>query len=457
MLWENAPQTLGANENFFLTPIFIQNYNQLSYLQKLLNWLLAAGYKNICIIDNNSTYDRLLQFYTDAETNHAVKLVRRNTNGSRTTLWEEQVLERFGVTGPFVYTDSDIVPEEFCPADLVGRLASHLRNHPQIFKAGLGLRIDDLPAHYRFRSQVVAWEKQFWMAPVGRGVFLSQIDTTFGLYRPNSAFAMSPALRTGYPYLGRHEPWYQDSENLTDEQRYYVGELEKTARGHWSRTRLPQWLEAEAAKRQNSDVKLLHLGCGNDIMPGWINLDRASTAGADIVFDLETCAEARLPIESDSVDGIYMCHAFQQIEAVVPMMQELHRIAKADARFIIRLPHGASDNAVADPTQRHRYLPDNFSYFAQPAHAAKDDDYAGDWSVKRVKLVVDQGLIGAECTSSVLARASRERNLVEEMIVELRCVKPARPRQHQTLECPAPTISTTGFDPESVFQAHYSP
>jgi SAM-dependent methyltransferase len=452
MQWKDAPQTLGSSENFFLTPIFIQNFNQLSYLRKLLNWLLAAGYKNICIIDNNSTYAPLLQFYTDVESSLEITVLRRKENGSKTTLWEGQFLERFGVTGPFVYTDSDIVPDEACPIDVVGRLASLLRDHPQIFKAGPGLRIDNLPTSYRFCQEVTAWEKQFWMAPVCRGAFLSAIDTAFALYRPNSTFALRPALRTGWPYLARHETWYQDSENLSEEQRYYALEVEKTLRSHWARRQLPQWLEVEAAKRTNSNLKLLHLGCGHEVMPGWINLDRNPTVAADIVFDLENCAERKLPMAADSIDGLFMCHAFQKIDAILPMMQELHRVAKADARFVIRLAHGASDEAFADPAHKRPYFPTSFVHYAQPAHADTNNDYSGDWRVQRVKLVVDQKLLESEGELKILERIRRERNVVEEMIVELRAVKPPRPRRQGLLECPVPAISGTRFDAESDFQ-----
>jgi len=449
MQWKDTPQTLGTGENFFLTPIFIQNFNQLSYLQKLVNWLLAAGYKNICVTDNHSTYAPLLQFYGEIESRDAIKVVRRNQNGSSTTLWEEQLLERFGVTGPFIYTDSDIVPETFCPSDVVGRLASELRDQPQILKAGLGLRIDNLPASYKFHDEVITWEKQFWRAPVLRGVFLSPIDTTFALYRPNSTFAMVPALRTGWPYLARHETWYHDSENLSEEQRSYRSEM---SWGHWSRSQLPAALKSAIATQADLHLKLLHLGCGHDNLPGWINLDRIPTLGADIVFDLEDCAERELPIAADTVDGLFMCHAFQQIDAILPMMQELHRVAKAGARFVIRLPHGASDESFADPAHKWPYFPSSFASYAQPAHAGTDSDYSGDWRVKRVTLVVDQNLIASESETQIRERIERELNVVQEMIVELRAVKPPRPRQPHLLEWPVPTISGTSFDAESDFQ-----
>lgn len=454
MRWQDAPQTLASSEDFFLTPIFIQNFNNVSYLRNLVRWLLTAGYENICVIDNHSTYAPLLQFYAEAESKSGIRIVRREVNGSRTTLWEERLLEKFGVTGPFVYTDSDIVPDESCPADVVARLAALLREHDSIFKAGLGLRIDDLPSSYRYRDQVVTWEKQFWTAPVCRGAFSADIDTTFALYRANSQFAMGPALRTGWPYLARHETWYQNSSNLSEEQRYYVAEIEKTTRSHWARTRLPPWLERQVANRTNSDLNLLHLACGREILPGWINLDRDPAAGADIVFDLETCAMQRLPIADNSVDGLFMCRGFSRIDAVLPMMQELHRVAKPDARFIARCRCRAADKAHSTAADGRRYGPDDFARYGQPARAGSNDNYSADWHVDRVKLVTDPRLIESEGEARALERAARQPDVVREMIVELRAVKPPRPRQLDLQEPAILTIGGTGFDVDSDFQRH---
>jgi SAM-dependent methyltransferase len=452
-LWKDAPKTLVESENFFLTPIFIQNFNQLSYLRRLLDWLLGTGYTNICIIDNHSSYVPLLQFYAEAQSRHGIHVVRRDRNGTRTTLWDGQYLERFGVTGPFVYTDSDVVPDKSCPADVIARLASYLRKYPHILKAGLGLRIDDLPESYTFRREVAAWERQFWRAPVCRGAVLAQIDTTFALYRPNSQFGIIPALRTGWPYLARHETWYQDSTSLSDEQQYYASEVEKTARSNWSRRQLPRWLLAEAAQRANSDLKLLHLACGRALMAGWINVDRDPAVGADIVFDLETCAEGKLPLAHDSVDGIFMHDQFQKIDAVGPMMSELYRVSKPDARFIIRLPYGKSGDGSS---HGRPYFPSSFAYYAQPAHVGLDDYYRDDWRVKRVRLVVDSDLIESEDEMQARGLIGQKPDRVKEMIVELRAVKPPRPRQQSLLEWPLPVVSGTSFDAESDFEIRSS-
>jgi hypothetical protein len=449
MLWRDAPTTLGADEDFFRTPIFIQNFNQRTYLQRLLNWLLAAGYRNICIIDNNSTYSPLLQLYGDLETSSPIKVLRRGQMGGRCVLWDDAILDRFGVSGPFVYTDSDIVPDWSCPNDIIGQLAKLLREHREIFKAGLGLRIDNLPARYQFRDDAFHWEKQFWMAPVLPGAFLAPIDTTFALYRPDSVFETAPALRTGWPYLARHETWYQDSANLCEEDRYYRSEVESSSRSHWARSELPGELRGPAKRLAQSTTQLLHLGCGHQTLPGWINLDRRPAPGVDVVFDLEDCSEKALPLNAGSVDGFFMPSVFDLIIATLPMMQELYRVAKPDARLIIRLAYDGYGNRAEANKATHRYLSSSFFRYAQPVYTGSDYDYTGDWQVKRIKLVVQSELVKSDSDSRILERIPQERNIVRKMIVELRAVKPARPRIPHLLEWPSLTISTTELDTES--------
>ena len=43
-------------------PIYIISYNRLDYIVQTINWLEERGYNNINIIDNNSTYEPLLEY-----------------------------------------------------------------------------------------------------------------------------------------------------------------------------------------------------------------------------------------------------------------------------------------------------------------------------------------------------------------------------------------------------------
>ena len=46
-----------------LIPVYIISFNRLKYLKQSIEWLESNGHRNIVIIDNNSSYKPLLEFY----------------------------------------------------------------------------------------------------------------------------------------------------------------------------------------------------------------------------------------------------------------------------------------------------------------------------------------------------------------------------------------------------------
>ena len=57
-------------------PIFINNYNRLTTLTQLIDALVSRGYTNITILDNQSTYPPLLDYYKT--TPHKVHRYKKN-------------------------------------------------------------------------------------------------------------------------------------------------------------------------------------------------------------------------------------------------------------------------------------------------------------------------------------------------------------------------------------------
>ena len=210
-------------------PVIINNRNRYTYLLQLVGWLEKNGMENIVILDNDSTYPPLLDYY--AKTSHRV--IRLGDNVGHLALWKSGVFKEFR-RQHYIYTDPDVVPDENCPGDAIAFLLKQLEKYPSIEKIGLGLRIDDLPDHYEGKSKVIDWEKKYWTKPVGESVFDAEVDTTFALYRPytNGAKWVAPAYRTGSPYVARHLPWYENSANPGEENMYYAKHVRQGA-SHW--------------------------------------------------------------------------------------------------------------------------------------------------------------------------------------------------------------------------------
>ena len=200
-------------------PIIINNRNRHSCMLQLIDWLSAAGHLNIWILDNDSSYPPLLAFYDKLPKNVHLARLGRNV-GPRAlydTSWYWRLCKSY-----YVYTDPDVVPVENCPADALTRFYDLLQRYPWARKVGFGLKIDDLPHHYQRREKVIEWESLFWQKPVESGAYDALLDTTFALYRPYTRWRHGlRAIRTGAPYIARHVPWYVNSSNPPEEDRFY--------------------------------------------------------------------------------------------------------------------------------------------------------------------------------------------------------------------------------------------
>lgn len=212
-------------------PIIINNYNRLKMLSTLIHSLENRGYHNLYIIDNQSTYPPLLEYYTKLP--YPVYMLNKNVG--YLALFETGFFKQFHGSY-YAYTDSDleILPE--CPDDFMEKFISLLQKYPKALKAGFSLYLKDLPDHYKLKEEVVKWESTFWKEEIEPNVFKALIDTTFAVYKPY--FVGEPidpdcfCIRTGYPYSARHLPWYINSENLDEEELYYLRHIKTLT--HWS-------------------------------------------------------------------------------------------------------------------------------------------------------------------------------------------------------------------------------
>lgn len=210
-------------------PVIINNRNRYTYLLQLIHWLEKAGMNNITILDNDSTYPPLLEYYSTT----AHRVVKLGENVGHLALWKSDLYNEIK-SKFYIYTDPDVVPAVDCPNDLVTTLLAGLKKYNSIDKIGVGLKIDDLPDHYDSKKKVMEWESQFWKVQVDPGIFNAGVDTTFALYRPytNGAIWVAPAYRTGPPYVAHHMPWYENSEFPGEENLYYAQNVRQGA-SHW--------------------------------------------------------------------------------------------------------------------------------------------------------------------------------------------------------------------------------
>jgi len=218
-------------------PVFIPVRDRVTPLKQVVNWLEKAGHEEIWLIDNNSSYPPLLEYL--AESPHHV--VRTGFNLGHRAPWLWGTVQRVASHRHYIVTDPDVLPTEDCPEDAALYLLDALDRFVDVVKVGLGLKIDDLPAHYPLRDAVVDWEKQFWKTERAPGLYEADVDTTFAIYRPYSGLqSHHPCLRTGAPYLARHLPWYSNPSALNDEDHHYRQNA-SMAVSNWDRSQLAAW------------------------------------------------------------------------------------------------------------------------------------------------------------------------------------------------------------------------
>ncbi|MBF0096735.1 MAG: glycosyltransferase [Magnetococcales bacterium] len=389
----------------FDVPIFINSYNRLECLQKLVEWLENAGYHHIYIVDNNSSYPPLLDYLRTIE--NRVHVIRLHKNFGYLALWRAEILKSLDIRTEYVYTDPDVVPEPYCPPDFISHFQRILAEHPYISNVGFSLSTTNIDLNKRDHDAFYAFALNAWRRPLAPGLWLTKIDTTFALYRPGAmrdGFTMRQTVTTSYPYMAQHLGWDYDPDFPTDEDLYYInsGAAQNTS----SYSTKPIFVDPKSPELtvcgqygyrgdrmvfpKPEQPAIIHLGCGEEYIHGWINLD-GSGSRLDICCDLESIRPHSLTLAEGSIHGIYGCQKWAEVPDLGALMLELYRLAMPEALFVARV------SLTPDPVRIQRLMMALFAKDGDLHHqldASLTDssraDCHGGWTVREVKLVMRQ-------------------------------------------------------------------
>ncbi len=209
----------ARSNGIYNIPLFIISYNRLSYIKDMINRLEEIGIKKIIIIDNNSTYKPLLDYYESLN----YEVIKLDYNGGYKVFWTDPIFEKYR-RDFYMLSDPDLYIIDECPKDIVEVFFNYLEKYPFVNKVGCSLKIDDLPKNSVFGDSVVNWEKKFYKTEIEENVYFAPIDTTLALYLPDNLFEPSRqdrSFRIGYPYQAKHLPWYRLKGDVTDEDIFY--------------------------------------------------------------------------------------------------------------------------------------------------------------------------------------------------------------------------------------------
>jgi hypothetical protein len=174
----------------------------------------------------------------------------------------------------------------------------------------------------------------------------------------------------------------------------------------------------------------LNVGAGRDVRPDFINLDSVGLPGIDVVCDLEATplvvTSQKTVIDDSSIDYFLMSHVIEHFKNPLLAMERLWNWAKDGAVADIYCPYGSSDDAFEDPTHYRQYFLNSFGYFSQPFYFRADYGFRGDWQPEKITLRVPGNLFRNKRKVEMLSLVNIHRNMVREMVVRVRAVKPAR-------------------------------
>lgn len=103
-----------------------------------------------------------------------------------------------------------------------------------------------------------------------------------------------------------------------------------------------------APVRGETERKRLNVGCGNDIRPGWVNLDVVDYGG-NTVCDLNRYP---WPFEDNTFDEVYASHILEHMGNFNAVVSEIWRVSKPGARFEVKVPFFLSTKYYSEPDHR---------------------------------------------------------------------------------------------------------
>jgi predicted SAM-dependent methyltransferase len=116
-------------------------------------------------------------------------------------------------------------------------------------------------------------------------------------------------------------------------------------------------------ERKISNLKI-HLGCGHEILDGFVNLDSAQLPGVDVVHDL---GEFPWPFGDGEAKEIIIKHVLEHLPNTIKVMEEIWRICAPGTEVTVRVPYWNSSDFITDPTHVKAFNEGTFNFF-DPTH-----------------------------------------------------------------------------------------
>ena len=106
----------------------------------------------------------------------------------------------------------------------------------------------------------------------------------------------------------------------------------------------------------------LDVGCGSNIQPGFVGMDKRKLPGVDIEHDIEVIP---WPIDDGAASVIKMSHVVEHIKPwlTIGLMDECWRVLEVGGTLAISTPYGGSYRYYQDPTHCNGWNEATLAYF----------------------------------------------------------------------------------------------
>lgn len=109
-------------------------------------------------------------------------------------------------------------------------------------------------------------------------------------------------------------------------------------------------------------MKILDLGCGATKEKGAIGVEILPLEGVDLIADL---SKPPYPFRSNSFDVFYFNDVIEHLPNTIATMEEVYRLARPDARVLIRVVNWNSHYTAMDPTHVRAFTENSFDFFGK--------------------------------------------------------------------------------------------
>lgn len=133
----------------------------------------------------------------------------------------------------------------------------------------------------------------------------------------------------------------------------------------------------------------LDVGCGPYHKQGDVGIDRLPGPAVDVVHDLNVIP---WPLPDARFDRVRCVDVLEHLAAIVPVMEEIHRVCTAGALVTIQGPTAGNWHRYTDPTHVRGFGYRSFDYFVPTSAFGQHYGYSrAAFALTRVRFVKEPG------------------------------------------------------------------